>query len=199
MAQILPIRLYGDPILRKKATTVRDFSAIPQLAEDMFESMFEAAGVGLAGPQIGQGQRIFVFAEYADPEEAEEGEGDDASLRGRVREQWVVVNPTITWRDGLEEGLEGCLSLPGLTHENVPRSTQIRLEYQDEYGVAQILEAEDYLARVIQHELDHLDGVLYIDRLTRGQRALFMEENRDDLAQFQREAKQFLRDLEARR
>jgi len=192
VAEVLPIRLYGDPILRKKARPVTDFSEIPRLAENMLETMFEAGGVGLAGPQVGEAKRIFVAALYQDlPEEEEER----VPLKKRVKETFVMVNPRITFAEGEQVGTEGCLSLPGLYSDDVPRKFRVRLEYQDEYGNPKVLEAEDYLARIIQHEFDHLEGILFFDRLPPPLRKRFLEENRAELARMQREAKAFLREL----
>ena len=157
---VYPIRLYGDPVLRRKARPVEDFSGIKRLAEDMLETMFEAKGVGLAAPQIGLSQRLFVAVEYADEPEGEE----ERPLRELVRRVYVVANPVITYREGLVEGTEGCLSLPGLYSEEVPRAERIRVEYQDEEGRGRVLELEGYMARVFQHEIDHLLGVLMTDR-----------------------------------
>ncbi len=192
MAEVLPIRLYGDPVLRKKARPVTDFSEIPRLAENMLETMFEAGGVGLAGPQVGEAKRIFVAALYQDlPEEEEER----VPLKKRVKETFVMVNPRITLAEGEMVGTEGCLSLPGLYSDDVPRKFRVRLEYQDEYGNPKVLEAEDYLARIVQHELDHLEGILFFDRLPPPLRKQFLEENRAALARMQKEAKAFLREL----
>ena len=192
MAEVLPIRLYGDPVLRKKARPVTDFSEIPRLAENMLETMFEAGGVGLAGPQVGEAKRIFVAALYQDlPEEEEER----VPLKKRVKEIFVMVNPRITLAEGEMVGTEGCLSLPGLYSDDVPRKFRVRLEYQDEYGNPKVLEAEDYLARIVQHELDHLEGILFFDRLPPPLRKQFLEENRAALARMQKEAKAFLREL----
>jgi hypothetical protein len=98
---ILPIRLYGDPVLRTKARTVTDFSTIPKLAEDMLETMYEAKGVGLAAPQIGQGIRMFVAAEYSD----EEQEGEESELKSRVLNEYVMVNPTLEVLDATLVGV----------------------------------------------------------------------------------------------
>lgn len=199
MAQILPIRLYGDPVLKKKALLVQDFGGIPELAENMLESMFEARGVGLAAPQVGLSKRLFVAAEYHEAEE-DEPEGQEADLKSRIKELYVMVNPVITYRAGGQEvGLEGCLSLPGVYWDDVPRDLQIKVEYQNEKGEKKILEAEGYLARVFQHEIDHLEGILYFQRLPLPLRQEFMEENREDLAEFQRRAKSFLKELSAKR
>ncbi|MEN2981465.1 MAG: peptide deformylase [Thermus sp.] len=190
---IYPIRLYGDPVLRKKALPVRDFSGLPRLAEDMLETMWEAHGVGLAAPQIGLSQRLFVAVEYAD-----EPEGEERPLRDLVRRVYVVANPVILHREGEVEGTEGCLSLPGLYSEEVPRAERIRVAYQDEQGVERTVELEGYMARVFQHEIDHLDGVFFFERLPQPKREAFLEANRLELARLQREAKALLKELSGR-
>jgi len=170
---------------------VQDFSGIPALAENMLETMFEARGVGLAAPQVGLSQRLFVAAEYLeeDPEE-----GPEADLKTRVKELYVMVNPVITYRAGRQSILEGCLSLPGLYAEGAQRDLEVRVEYQDEKGQKKALEAEGYLAVVLQHEIDHLDGILFFQRMPFADRQKFLEEHREDLAEFQRQAKAFLRE-----
>jgi len=187
MAEVYPIRLYGDPILRKRARPVEDFSIIPELAENMFETMFEARGVGLAAPQIGLSLRLFVAAQYR--EEEEEGE----ELKSRVEELYVFVNPVIKFQEGEEAGLEGCLSIPGLYSDEVPRGQRLRVEYQDEHGLPRVLEAEGYLARVIQHEYDHLNGVLFFQRLPPSLREEFLTEHREALTEMQRKAREYLK------
>lgn len=195
MAEILPIRLYGDPVLKKKALPVQDFSGITQLAENMLETMFEARGVGLAAPQVGISQRLFVAAEYL---EDDQEEGPEADLKTRVKELFIMVNPVITYRAGQQSITEGCLSLPGLYAEGAQRDLQVRVEYQNEKGEKRVLEAEGYLAVVIQHEIDHLDGILFFQRMPLADRQMFLEEHREDLAEFQRQARAFLREEAAR-
>lgn len=195
MAEIYTVRLFGDPVLRKRALKVTDFSEVPRIAQNMLETMFEARGVGLAAPQVGLSQRLFVWAEYLD---SEEEEGEEADLRTRVRETHVMVNPVITFREGQQASTEGCLSLPGLYAENVPRDLRVRVEYQDERGEPGAYEAEGYNAVVIQHELDHLDGVLYFERLPKELKARWLEENREELARLQKQARAFLKELKVR-
>lgn len=178
---IYPIRLYGDPILRSHALPVRDFSEIAEIARNMFATMVEAGGVGLAGPQVGLRQRIFVVFEY---DFDENGAPIDPP-----KAKHVFVNPKITSRAGEELGEEGCLSLPGVYSERVPRSLQITLQYQDEAGTVRSLNAEGYFARAIQHEYDHLDGVLFFDRLPRDERRAFLDEHHDELAELQRRSR----------
>ena len=188
---ILPIRLYGDPVLRHKARPVTDFKPIPKLAEDMMETMFEANGVGLAAPQIGQPIRLFVAVEYAD----DEPEGEDAEPKSRLLNQFVMVNPVLEVLDASSVlGLEGCLSIPQLYEEGVPRVRALRVNYQDEHGEKRSLEAEDFLARVFQHEYDHLEGRLFFDLLP----AEIFDKHRAELAEMQRQAKLFLKEEKER-
>lgn len=143
---ILRIRQFGDPVLRQAARTVEAVEDVHRrLAEDMLETMRAAPGVGLAAPQVGVLERMFVW------------EVDD--------EHGVVVNPVIVRRSRettVEE--EGCLSLPGLAYP-VERARAVTVEGLDEAGRPLRIDAEDFLARVFQHEIDHLDGVLFVDRL----------------------------------
>jgi peptide deformylase len=185
---ILPIRLYGDPVLRTKARTVTDFSNIPKLAEDMLETMYEAKGVGLAAPQVGHGIRMFVAAEYSD----EEQEGEESELKSRVLNEYVVVNPTLEVLDAtLVEGVEGCLSIPQIYIDGVPRIRALKINFQNERGEAKSLEFEDFNARVMQHEFDHLESRLFIDLLP----PEVMLEHREALVGMQRDAKAFLKEL----
>jgi peptide deformylase len=147
---ILPIRIYPDPVLRVKCRTVEAFDdALRKLAANMVETMHAAPGVGLAAPQVGVDLRLAVV-------DTSVGE-DPAALR-------ILVNPEIVRRAGLETDTEGCLSLPGIT-DKVDRPITITLRAQDLTGKPFELEAEDYLARAICHEVDHLDGVLFTDHL----------------------------------
>ncbi len=190
---VLPIRLYGDPILRARARAVTNFSEIPELAKNMIETMMDAHGVGLAAPQIGQSIRMFVMAEFED--EIEEGqEPEDSNQRINISQQWVVVNPRIEILDAEPElGREGCLSIPELYSDGVPRAFALRLHYQDEHGQNHRQEFEDYMARVVQHEHDHLEGKLFIDLLPQE----FVQNHREALAGFQKQAKANLKELAA--
>lgn len=143
----LPIRRFGDPVLRQKAAEVeRVTDAHRRLVADMLETMREAPGVGLAGPQVGVMERVFVW-------EVEDEFG-------------AVFNPVIVERDGDDiESEEGCLSLPGLYYP-VTRSERVVVEGIDENGEPVTIEGDGLLARVCQHEIDHLDGVLFIDHLS---------------------------------
>ena len=148
---LLPIRTFPDPVLRERAVEVETITDTHRrLAGDMIETMRDAPGVGLAAPQVGVLERIFVW-------EVEERSG-------------VVVNPRILLRsDEVIKEEEGCLSLPGLAYE-VVRNAHIAVEGLDLQGNEIVLEGDDLLARVFQHEIDHLDGVLFIDRLDPAQK-----------------------------
>ena len=214
---IHPIRLYGDPVLRKAATEVRTFDAnLASLAEDMIETMHDANGVGLAAPQIGLGKRLFVALELA-PEPAEaaddggeagaaveaieggplEGEGGDADDGPEVMATHVMVNPEITARRGRRVAPDGCLSVPGVWVEDMVRDQEVFVRYRDVHGTPHERWVEGHFAHVVQHELDHLDGVLYFDRLPEDARRAFLEAHRAELADLQRRAKAFLKERPA--
>ncbi len=147
---VLGIRIMGDPVLRQKAEPLAEIDAdTRRLIQDMFETMYEADGVGLAAPQVGVSQRVIVI----DPHE------QDVKPFG-------LVNPVIVQsaRD-VERGEEGCLSIPGLK-DIVERPAAVVVEGLDADGQPLHLEAEGLLARVLQHEIDHLDGILFPDRLS---------------------------------
>ncbi len=143
---VLPIRRFGDPVLRQRVPPVeRVTDAHHRLIKDMFDTMRAAPGVGLAAPQVGVLERVFVW-------EVEDRHG-------------AVINPQIVFRsEETDEDEEGCLSLPGLVYP-VRRALEVRVEGLDEDGRILALEGRDLLARVFQHEIDHLDGVLLVDRL----------------------------------
>lgn len=144
------IRVFGDPVLGVPTKEVTDIDGdLVRLAEDMIVTMYEAPGVGLAAPQIGVQKRIFVY---------DIGDGP-----------FTVVNPRITERSGEWEYEEGCLSVPGLSWPIV-RPAAVHLTGLDLDGNELSVDAEDLLARVFLHETDHLDGVLLLERLSRGQK-----------------------------
>jgi peptide deformylase len=144
------VRKFGDPVLRAVAVPVERFDEdLTQEAESMGRLMHDALGVGLAATQLGILHRVLVYQAYAD---------DPVS---------VLVNPEIEWRsDELELAEEGCLSLPGV-HVEVERNAAIRVRARDAAGDEIEVDAEGLEARVIQHEIDHLDGVLVLDRISR--------------------------------
>jgi len=198
---VYPIRLYGDPVLRRKARAVQptDLLTVPgygpqtvrEVANTMLETMFEARGVGLAAPQVGLSVRMFVAVEYADDEE--EQEGGDAPLKSRVLREFVMLNPELTVTDKKKDRSyqEGCLSIPGVYEEGVSRARAVQVRYTDLDGQPRTLEEGDYLARVFQHEVDHLDGVFFLDRLP----PEVTEDYRKELTAMQRKSRQFLQEL----
>lgn len=154
---ILPVYLYGQPVLRKIAEDITpDYPDVKGLVANMFETMYNADGVGLAAPQIGLPIRVIVMdlSVLAD---------EDPVFKDCKK---VLINAHITNVEGEEEMIEeGCLSLPGI-HERVPRKNTIRIQYVDENFVPHDEEYEGYLARVIQHEYDHLEGKVFIDHIS---------------------------------
>ncbi|MCU6787322.1 peptide deformylase [Aedoeadaptatus acetigenes] len=140
----LQIRIDGDPILRKKSRKVEVIDEdIHRLIDDMYETMYEAQGVGLAAVQIGKLKQLIVIDDY---------EGTKI----------VLINPERVAEEGSSEALEGCLSVPERVGK-VKRFEKIKINYTDRDGEEKTLEAEDFLARIIQHEMDHLEGILYTD------------------------------------
>jgi peptide deformylase len=144
---ILKVRKYGDPILRRRAAPVREITPeIRRAVEDMIETMYDEVGIGLAAPQVGISLRLMVVAH--------DKSGDPRAL----------VNPVIAEQGGEVTSEEGCLSLPGI-FAPVTRAEWVRLEAQDLEGHPVSIRGRGLTARVFQHEMDHLDGVLFIDRL----------------------------------
>lgn len=157
---ILPINTYNDAVLKQKAAPIKTMDAeLSQLIDDMFETMYAANGVGLAAPQIGKSIRLFVI----DADVMIEDDDPDAD-RKRIGPT-AFINPVITHFSAEKVIMdEGCLSLPDL-REAVTRPEKLTIEYLDASFEKQVLEADDWLARVIQHEFDHLEGVLFFERL----------------------------------
>lgn len=142
---VVPIRLFGDPVLRTPAAEVVNFDKeLRKLVDDLTETMREAPGVGLAAPQLGVSLRVFTY--WVDDELGH------------------LVNPTLDLSDEQQEGEEGCLSLPGLSFE-CARAKRVVAKGMNMYGEPVTLEGSDLLARCVQHETDHLDGIVFIDRL----------------------------------
>ena len=144
---VLSVRKYGDPVLRRRAQPVREVTPeIRRLAEDMIETMYDEAGIGLAAPQIGASIRLMIV-------------GDE-----RGRNPRALVNPVITEQGGSITAEEGCLSIPGI-FADVTRAEWVKIEGNDLDGAPVAIHAKGFHARVFQHEMDHLDGILFIDRL----------------------------------
>jgi len=153
----LPIRLYGDPVLRAKTRQVEEIDQdLHRLVEDMVETMLEADGAGLAANQVGELCRVIVVNFAA---------GDGAE------DVKVMINPEITRREGLMSMEEGCLSLPNI-NEEVERAASVTVEYTTLEGNRTEIEATEILSAVVQHETDHLDGILFIDRISPVRRRL---------------------------
>ena len=159
---ILPIRLFGDPILRAPTQAVEQVdTTITALIGDMVETMHNANGIGLAAPQVGRSERLFVVD--IDPLVESMSEQEQAAVPDQPM---IFINPEIVWESVSEEKFEeGCLSIPDIL-ENVIRPQGIRLIYRDASYIPQELEVDGILARVIQHEYDHLEGVLFLDRIS---------------------------------
>jgi len=153
----LPLRYYGDPVLRKRAEPVASVGPeVRDLISDLFDTMYRERGIGLAAPQVGISLRIFVV----------DVEGDEGE-----RVKLALVNPRLARSSGSVVGEEGCLSIPGI-HADVRRHAEVTFEAQDESGAPITVHAAGLLARALQHELDHLDGVLFIDRVSAIRRKL---------------------------
>ena len=156
---IQPIRLFGDPVLRTQAQPVTDFDKeLRRLVEDLTDTMLEAPGAGLAAPQIGVGLRVFTW--YVDGEVGH------------------LVNPDLTLSAETQDGDEGCLSIPGLTYD-CRRALSVVARGFNMHGDPVVIEGSELLARAIQHETDHLDGVLFLDRLDAAARKAAMRDIRE--------------------
>ena len=159
----------GHPVLRSKARTVDKTElknpVVQQFIDSLIDTMYEYSGVGLAAPQIHEGLRIFVAA--INPED-EEPLSPDA-------EPMVFINPVLTLGDELREDWEGCLSIPDI-RGRVPRARAIKVSALDRYGGKIEIASHDFPARVIQHETDHLDGVLFLDRMRSFETLSFIDE-----------------------
>ena len=156
---IQPIRLFGDPVLRKPALEVVDFDKeLRKLVEDLTDTMLDAPGAGLAAPQLGVGLRVFTW-----------------NVDGELGH---LVNPQLTLSDDTQDGPEGCLSIPELTFD-CRRALSVVARGFNMYGDPVTIEGSEFLARAIQHETDHLDGVLFIDRLDTDARKAAMKAIRE--------------------
>lgn len=161
----LDIVTYPDPVLSTKATPVTDFGPdLEKLVENMLFTMYHAPGIGLAAPQVGIGKRLFVLDVDYDREEVTNSSGK-SEIRLSNFKPMVFINPVITGTSGTTTYEEGCLSVPGV-YEEVKRHKTIHVKFQDLKGETQEIEADDMLAICIQHENDHLDGIVFIERLS---------------------------------
>jgi peptide deformylase len=175
---ILPIVAYGDPVLKKEAEEIdADYPGLKELITKMFETMEAASGVGLAAPQVGLGIRLFVVDTTAFVDEDE----DDEEMRELIGFRRVFINPIILEEEGeMWNFNEGCLSIPGI-REDVARKPKITIEYYDENFELKEEVYEGLRARVIQHEYDHVDGILFTDRLN-PLRKQFLKKKLDNIA-----------------
>lgn len=156
---ILKIYHYPEPVLRKETETVTSFDdTLTQLITDMGETMYDAPGIGLAAPQVGKSLKLIVV--------------DISKESDEEKEFMAMVNPQIIEHEGKQIDEEGCLSLPELT-SNVNRYKKVTVSYQDHKGTPQQLTTEDRFAVVLQHEIDHLNGVLFLDHLSTLKRSLY--------------------------
>lgn len=165
---IREIRLLGDPVLRRSTEPVERFDEeLAAFLDDLVETMYRAEGVGLAAPQVGDARRATVI---------DVSEERDGSL---VLE---LVNPRILRSEGTIASEEGCLSIPGLT-ETIERAAEVEVEYQDRRGELQMVTGTELLSRALQHEIDHLNGILFIDYLGPLKRRLVVREWRRSMAE----------------
>ena len=165
MSRVLEIRVYPDEVLKKKAEEVKEFDKnLKETVENMFETMYKRGGVGLAANQVGILKRIVVIDIHSGKE-----------LQGK--ERIVLVNPEIIALEGEEIKEEGCLSLPGL-YRKVKRALYAKVKAQNLEGEVFEIEGEGLLARAFQHEIDHLNGIVFIDRLSPLSRRLALEKYR---------------------
>ncbi len=156
---IMAIRIFGDPVLRTPAIEVVDFDReLRQLVKDLTDTMLNAPGAGLAAPQIGVGLRVFTY--HVDDEPGH------------------LINPSLDLSSEMQDGEEGCLSFPGIFFDT-PRALRLVAKGFNQYGEPVMLEGSELMARCIQHETDHLDGILFIDRMDKAQRKLAMKAIRD--------------------
>ncbi|WP_435138162.1 peptide deformylase [Formosa sp. A9] len=161
---ILPIVAYGDPVLKKEGTDIdKDYPKLNELIDNMFETMYNAYGVGLAAPQIGLPIRLFVIDTTPFSEDEDLTKDEQAAL---VDFKKVFINATIIKEEGAEWAFnEGCLSIPDV-REDVFRKPEITIEYQDENFETHVETYSGLIARVIQHEYDHIDGILFTEKLS---------------------------------
>ncbi len=156
MAKLKIVTGEDNPILRAVSTPVQKFDAsLKKFAKDLKEAMFAANGLGIAAPQVGRNIRVFIVT---------------LALKTKEEQVLAMVNPEILeWGKALEVGEEGCLSLPG-AYGKVARAKRVKVQFFDVEGNRQILDLAGLDARVVQHELDHLNGVLFIDKLAKGEK-----------------------------
>lgn len=160
----LPIRVYGDPILRKKAEEIEKIDdEIKKLADDMLETCGAVKAAGLAANQVGVAKRIFVI---------------DRTHVNLDENPLIIVNPEVLETEGEEIGEEGCMSVPG-SYEDVKRPLKVKIKGVDLDGKEMVIEGQGFLARVLMHEIDHLNGLLFIDHISSIRRQLLSKKLRE--------------------
>lgn len=171
----MKILLVPDPVLKAVAKPVTQFDAdLKKLADDMLETMYGARGIGLAANQVGVLKRILVM---------------DVGQRSGEKNPYILVNPEIIWEsEELCTKEEGCLSIPG-HYANVERPATVRVKFQDVTGAEHEMDYEDWAAACVQHEIDHLNGVLFPEHLTRLKRDMIMKRMRKDKKQYEEEGR----------
>jgi len=161
---ILPIVAYGNPILKIKCDEIsEDYKDLKSIIQDMWDTMYSAKGVGLAAPQIGKSIRLFIVdtSPFADDKELNSGERDKL-----INFKKIFINPKILWSSSkLCSFNEGCLSIPDI-REDINREDQIEIHFKDEKFVSRVLKLRGLCARVVQHEYDHIEGILFTDKLS---------------------------------
>jgi peptide deformylase len=157
---ILPLRIYGDPVLRARAQPLLEVTeTVRPFVLDMFDTMRAEDGVGLAAPQVGASQRLLVLS---------------VPVKRGKRVDMTLINPEVVRAEGWEVGEEGCLSVPGV-YDDVKRASSIDVKALDESGRPVEFAADGFLARAIQHEIDHLNGVLFIDHISKLKRDMVVK------------------------
>ncbi len=168
---VLPIRKYPDEVLKKKAAPVADINgSLQRVIRDMVETMYAAPGIGLAAPQVGESRRLIVL---------------DLSTKEEKQPLIVLINPEIIDTDGMIESDEGCLSVPGYSSV-IKRAAAVLVRGLDKEGKPVEIEGTGLLARALQHEIDHLDGILYIDRMSAIKREFFKKRYQKTLSELRR-------------
>jgi peptide deformylase len=191
---VRPIIVYDDPLLRTKSRRVRRVTpALRELIDDMFETMREANGIGLAAVQVGAPERLIVLEVPQEKEEKQENEEDEGKTEEqgnaadkdnpRPVERYVVINPEVARQSSeMEEGVEGCLSVPGMAGE-VSRHRAVTVKGLNPHGKAVRIKADGMLARVFQHEIDHCDGLLFIDHIDDPEKIWPVKEGEEEAAE----------------
>jgi peptide deformylase len=161
---LLPIIAYGHPVLKRKAEVIsKDYPKLKELIDNMFETMYNASGVGIAAPQIGQSIRLFIVDTTPFSEDDSLSDNERNQLKSFKK---IFINPEIIEESGDDWSFdEGCLSIPNI-RESVLRQPEIKIQYFDENFIKHVQSFDGLLARVIQHEYDHVEGILFTDKLS---------------------------------